>query len=58
VDESTRRAAQRFDHFAEQIKIGAAILGGLLIAFAISATLVYLAAVLVARHIYGAESPD
>jgi hypothetical protein len=58
VDEHTRRAAERLDHLAERIKIAAAILGGLLIAFAVSATLLYLAALLVARHIYGAEGPD
>jgi predicted cobalt transporter CbtA len=39
-------------------KIAAAIVGGLLAAFAISVTLLYLALVLVARHIYGAEGPD
>ncbi len=58
VDENTRRAAERLDHLAERIKIAAAILGGLLIGFAISVTLLYLALVLVARHIYGAEGPD
>jgi hypothetical protein len=58
VDDDTHRAAERLDQVAERIKISAAILGGLLMAFAISVTLLYVAAVLVARHIYGADGPD
>jgi predicted cobalt transporter CbtA len=56
VDEDTRLAA--LNDGAERFKIAGAIIGGLLIAFAISITLLYLALVLVARHIYGAEGPD
>jgi hypothetical protein len=58
VDDDTRRAAERLDRLAERIKIVAAILGGLVLASAISLTLLYVALVLVARHIYGAEGPD
>jgi hypothetical protein len=56
VDEDTRLAA--LNDGAERVKIAAAIIGGLLVAFAISVTLLYLALGRVARHIYGAEGPD
>ena len=58
MDEDTRRVAQRLDDGGEGGRIGAAILGGLFIAFVISMTLLYLALVLVARHLYGAEGLD
>jgi hypothetical protein len=58
MDDDTSRAAARLDQLAERIKIGAAIFAGLLLAFVISITLLYVALALVARHIYGAEGPD
>jgi len=58
VDEDTRRTAERLDVGAERARIAATIFGGLLTAFAISVTLLYLALVLVARQIYGAQGPD
>jgi hypothetical protein len=56
VDEDTRLAA--LNDGAERIKIAAAVIGGLLVAFAISVTLLSLALVLVARHINGADGPN
>jgi hypothetical protein len=56
VDEDTRLAA--LNDGAERVKIAAAIVGGLLIGFGISVTLLCFALVQVARHIYSAEGPD
>jgi hypothetical protein len=58
VDDETRLAAARLDQVAERIKIGAAVLAGLLLAFAISITLLYVAIVLVGRQIYRTDGSD
>jgi hypothetical protein len=58
VDDDTIRAAARLDQLSDRIKVGATILAGLLVAFTISLALLYVALVLVGRHIYGTEGPD
>jgi hypothetical protein len=58
VGDDASPEAARLDQLAERIKVGAAVIAGLLFAFATSVTLLYFALVLVARHIYGTEGPD